>query len=825
MHNQGGSIALRISAGSLLIILLCLSASCIPNVTADKAAEHTPLMFRADPSHSGMNDDGGITPVETLVWMNISGDRVYSSPAVVDGVVYIGSDDNNVYAFDAETGTEVWTFETGGRVLTSPAVVGGVVYIGSYDKNLYALESYTGNALWTFPMDGWVTADPVVADGVVYSGSLGDKLYAVNTTTGEEIWSVSLGEDYSVASSPAVCGGVVYVGGGGGLLHALNATDGSEIWNFTSGYGISSSPSIDDGKVFYSSWDKIVYALDASNGAMLWNFTTGGSGEMDSSPAVAYGVVYIGGCDNNVYALDALTGEEIWHFSTGNVVYSSPTYANDVVYVGSWDGKMYAIDALTGEEIWHFSTGDPIFSSPAVAKGIVYFGSLDHSIYAVGQPPDSPPVADFTANETFGLVPMTVQFTDSSTGQGLSYQWDFGDGTANSTEQNPVYTYTVGGTYDVTLTVGNNAGSSTLWKEGYITAMEPMPPIGGDPAYFMIHSNVDGAEVYFNGDWYAGTIENGTLLVETCTTCTPVWMYTVKKCGYFSLTQENDVFPGKDQTVHLYANLTAPKEPLIADFSANVTEASAPPLHVRFLGSHVGIAESWNWSFGDGTYSEEEEPAHTYTEFGNYTVSLTLSNSACQEDTMVKENFIRIAEKPPFAAGFTLSSSGGPAPFSVRCTDSSSGNPTRIVYDFGDGFMVMGPDSSHTYRSAGTYTITQTVAKFDPATRSTLKSTATKQVEVFKVFPLGPLAGFSASPVTGSAPLTVTFTDESLGDPTFFIYNTGDGFRLMGANPTYTYRTPGIYTVTQKVMKIDPISRQILSDVLVKENLIHVTAG
>lgn len=1220
MHNQGGSIALRSNAGSLLIIILFLSASCIHTVTADRAADHTPLMFRADPWHSGMNDDGGTMPDGILKWSYETGNRVYSSPAIVDGVVYYGSDDNRIYALDAETGEEVWTYTTGGRVLTSPAVAGGIVYAGSYDNSLYALDKDTGTMLWSFPMESWVTVDPVVADGVIYCGGLMDPLYAIDAVTGVEIWNVTLGvsDNPSVDSSPAVAEGILYVAGNETTLYALDVTDGSEIWNFTPGNKISSSPSVAEGMVYISSWDKNIYALNATTGSQVWSYMTGGDGEMTSSPAVAYGMVYVGSGDNNVYALDALTGEKIWNFTTGSVVYSSPTYANDVVYVGSWDHRLYALDALTGEKIWDFETGDPIFSSPSVADGNVFFGSLDNRFYAVGsgggttnlmlgklapafyenasvmnytlfyrnsgnlpavdvvlgdhlppsvdfvsatgnpvydtiartvtwdlgivdqnasgsetitvlipssvpcgtilnntaeiattspesryddnvataetllvarfvpsgtispavpgpwgtssvnwhdqvtftfnqsfcppetpasivihikdggpdiaapmtggpqywyyttmfyprygpaevtyqtpgcslsaitfpiyiepagyvydlksgrriggaevylQRPDkdgnwvnvptglaSPPMnpdqnplvtntagqyqwdleegtyrvyveaegyspaagtmvntppglsvmnvgllpttgtiwvgseptgaeifldrgdtgsvtnhrlegvgtgehmvgltlegyqdfqanvtviagetaviqatlapltveADFTANETFGLVPMTVLFTDSSTGQGLSYQWDFGDGTANSTEQNPVHTYTWGGTYDVALTVGNNASSSTLMKEGYITVMEPMPPIGGDPAYFMIHSNVDGAEVYFNGDWYAGTIENGTLLVETCTTCTPVWMYTVKKCGYFSLTQENDEYPGKDQTVHLYANLTAPKEPLIADFSANVTEAYAPPLTVRFLGSPVGVVESWNWSFGDGTYSEEVDPAHTYTEFGNYTVTLTISNSACQEDTMVKEDFIRIAEKPPFAAGFLLSSSEGPAPFSVRCTDSSIGDPTRIVYDFGDGFMVMGLDASHTYRSAGTYTITQTVAKFDPATRLTLKSTAAKQVEVFKVLPLGPLAGFSASPLTGSAPLTVTFTDESLGDPTFYIYDTGDGFRLMGANPTYTYRTPGIYTVTQKVMKIDPRSRQILGDTLVKENLILVTAG
>ena len=825
MHNQGGSASLRAGAGLLFIVCLWACALSVPSVYADRAANHTPTMFRADPWHSGMNDDGGITPIDTLIWMNISGDRIYSSPAVVDDVIYIGSDDYNVYALDAETGAEIWTYTTGGRVLTSPAVANGVVYIGSYDNNLYALDQETGTFLWSFSMRGWVTADPVVMDGVVYSGSLTDKFYAIDAFTGAELWNASLGEYPSIDSSPAVADGVLYVTGGQTILYALDASNGAEVWNFTRGSVISSSPSVADSILYVSSWDKNVYALDALTGEEIWTFPTGGDAEMASSPAVAYGVVYIGSCDNNLYALDALTGEKNWNFTTGSVVYSSPTYANDVVYVGSWDGNMYAVDALTGEEIWRYQTGGPVYSSPAVASGIVYFGSLDGNIYAVGQSPNAPPFADFTANETFGLVPMTVQFTDSSTGQELSCQWDFGDGTANSTEQNPVHTYTVGGTYDVALTVSNNAGSSTLMKEGYITAMEPIPPVGGEKAYYMIHSNVDGAEVYFNGDWYEGTIENGTLLVQTCTSCTPVWSYTIKKCGYFPLTQENHEFPGKDETIHLYANLTAPKEPLIADFSANVTEASAPPLTVLFTSSHIGVAGSWNWSFGDGTYSEEEDPVHTYTALGNYTVSLTLFNSACQNNTMEKVHFIRIRERPPFFADFSVNPGFGPAPMTVRCTDMSTGDPTRIVYDFGDGFKTMGRDATHTYRSPGTYTLTQTIAKFDAVTRSTEKSTATRQVEVIKVIPVGPFAAFSASPVTGSAPLTVTFKDESLGQAAFFIYDTGDNFRAIGREVTYTYRNPGTYTVSLKVMKIDTRTGRIQSDIEIKEDLITVTAG
>ena len=78
-----------------------------------------------------------------------------SSPAVVNGVVYIGSRDDNLYALNASTGAKLWSFTTGGEVIASPAVANGVVYIGSYNQNtndgtMYALDARTGALLWSF---------------------------------------------------------------------------------------------------------------------------------------------------------------------------------------------------------------------------------------------------------------------------------------------------------------------------------------------------------------------------------------------------------------------------------------------------------------------------------------------------------------------------------------------------------------------------------------------------------------------------------------------------------------------------------------------------
>ena len=110
--------------------------------------------------------------------------RMRSSPAVVNGVVYVGSDDKNLYALDATSGALLWKYTTGGSVSSSPAVANGVVYFGSYDNNTYALDATSGALLWKYTTGNRVSSSPAVANGVVYVGSWDNNLYALDAATG-----------------------------------------------------------------------------------------------------------------------------------------------------------------------------------------------------------------------------------------------------------------------------------------------------------------------------------------------------------------------------------------------------------------------------------------------------------------------------------------------------------------------------------------------------------------------------------------------------------------------------------------------------------------
>ena len=134
----------------------------------------------------GVNGMGALNAITcSVLWSYTAGGTVtYSSPAVVNGVIYFGSDGGNVYALNASNGTLLWSYTNGGVVQSSPAVANGVVYIGSDDNNLYALNASTGAQLWSYTTGGSVESSPVVANGVVYVGSDDGNLYAFGLTGG-----------------------------------------------------------------------------------------------------------------------------------------------------------------------------------------------------------------------------------------------------------------------------------------------------------------------------------------------------------------------------------------------------------------------------------------------------------------------------------------------------------------------------------------------------------------------------------------------------------------------------------------------------------------
>src|ERR1700744_6197894 len=130
--------------------LICIS---IPVLCGASSAQNAP-MFRNDLAHSGIYAAPGVPVFHRVKWAFHTGGEVVSSPAVFDGVVYVGSNDGKLYAIDQQTGTQKWSFAAKSRIPSSPAVSGGLVYFPSYDGNFYAVDAATGQQRWKFADPG-----------------------------------------------------------------------------------------------------------------------------------------------------------------------------------------------------------------------------------------------------------------------------------------------------------------------------------------------------------------------------------------------------------------------------------------------------------------------------------------------------------------------------------------------------------------------------------------------------------------------------------------------------------------------------------------------
>jgi outer membrane protein assembly factor BamB len=374
---------------AIICVLLSIATfSTVALVSEPGSASEDWPMYRHDPSHTGYTTAAGPTTPNVLWNFSTSGNPVDSSPAVVDGKLYVGSENGNIYCLDVQTGRQIWVnFTNTSPIRSSPAVSNGFLYVCDENGLLYCLDAQTGEVNWTFSMGAGGSSSPTVADGYVYFSSSSEYLYCLDASTGRAVWSFYItrlepsieGTEWSEASrasastSPAIVDGRVYVGGSN--LYCLDAGSGSLIWSYP--IVVACAPTVSEEKVYFSSWAGNAYCLDADTGEKVWN-QSNIVGWSRSGPSVADGRVYFGGL---IYCLNASNGKEIWHYSTGDIsADSAPIVAGEYAYFGTSHGGYenictYCVNAATGEYVW--KSAPPFSSSPAVVDGVLYVSGGD----------------------------------------------------------------------------------------------------------------------------------------------------------------------------------------------------------------------------------------------------------------------------------------------------------------------------------------------------------------------------------------------------------------------------------------------------------------
>jgi PKD repeat protein len=269
----------------------------------------------------------------------------------------------------------------------------------------------------------------------------------------------------------------------------------------------------------------------------------------------------------------------------------------------------------------------------------------------------------------------------------------------------------------------------------------------------------------------------------------PVHIYELPGVYTVSLTVA-DINGATDTETREACIIVSPEGEIVANFLA-VPLSGQAPLTVQFTDISTGDPTMWSWDFGDGTRDMVASPSHLYQNPGTYTVTLTASNHEGVSDTETKIDYITVTGSGTLSADFTGTPTSGNVPLSVYFTDKSTGTPSSWSWDFGDGQTDTRKDTVHIYNQPGLYTVALTVMD-----NNGTKSATQKEAYISVLTPGELIADFTAEPTSGTVPLKVQFTDTSVGIPTLWSWDFGDGTSDIVANPVHVYENAGNYTAT-----------------------------
>jgi len=328
------------------------------------------------------------------------GGLIEMPPAVALGRIVFGTHRGFVVASSLESGRELWRTRLGTCIASSPAVRNGIVYLGwagtapcqrkkDREGGVVALDLVTGRVLWKYHT-GNVESSPAIVGSTLYFS-------AFRTRHDSTVYAMRLGRDRrmlcslrvgsKIASSPAVIGSTLYVSAYDRHLYALDSSTCALRWK-TSAFdndlstrlllgvrslvkkgswtetGYYATPAVAYQRVFLGTIDGVFTAFDAHTGQPRWSRQLGGS--VYGSAAIWHEVVYVGTTDGVFHALSARTGREFWKRDLGGGISGSATVTNRRVYVATFARETFALNARTGAIEWRFPDGR---YSPLVVAG------------------------------------------------------------------------------------------------------------------------------------------------------------------------------------------------------------------------------------------------------------------------------------------------------------------------------------------------------------------------------------------------------------------------------------------------------------------------
>jgi outer membrane protein assembly factor BamB len=329
---------------------------------------------------------GGATGPGSMAWAFTTGNQVLANPGVGNGVAYVGSKDNYVYAVNAATGKQVWKTQLG-WVTAAPEVVGDMLCVATTTGQFSALHVASGAAAWQQETDvaaafkrSWASdGDTVILPSVT------QPLQAYDVASGSIERTFGTQSQYT-GGIIAAANGVLYALDESGALQAFQISTGASLWNalaFSSGAGTTGTGLVvSDGAIYVATDSGTLYSLNAATGHSNWSYVAGGT--LLSDPVAADGMVYVVDDGGTLHAVSAASGKQAWTHLAASSGEIGPVVSGGTLYV-STGLALQALDAKSGDAVWSYTppNSGAFASTPAAAGGLVFIGSTNDNLYAI----------------------------------------------------------------------------------------------------------------------------------------------------------------------------------------------------------------------------------------------------------------------------------------------------------------------------------------------------------------------------------------------------------------------------------------------------------
>ncbi|MBI4647087.1 MAG: PKD domain-containing protein [Bacteroidia bacterium] len=613
--------------------------------------------------------------------------------------------------------------------------------------DFYNWSDDQSNAFWDFG-DGNTSSEINPSHTYASEGSYPVSLTVTTTACGPNTYTdtvtVGAGIYFEAYPSSACPGEEIY-------FYNYSANPANSLWNFGDG-------------AYSNQIDPVhTYTADGNYTVTLTVNNSCGSGSYSSVISISSGI--IPQADMYVYPDTSCPGDEITFY--------------DMSY-GNITGRLWNFgDGTTSAQQWVYHSYNNVGIYPVTLTVTNICGNSDSVTNNIVVTNTQMPVADFYSYPETVCPGEQVSFYDYSIGTIVSWHWNFGDGGA-SNQQWTSHSYDSAGIYTVVLTVTNSCGNADSIAKT-INVDNLQAPVAD--MYLYPDSVCPGEQVSFYDMSYGNIVSWHWDFGDGATSSQQWTYYSYSSIGNYSVVLTVTNICGNSDTASRTVVVSNTQFPT-ADFYF-YPDSVCPAEAVNFYDYSWGDIVSRLWEFGDGTTSSSAYPVHAYSAIGNYNVTLTVTNSCGNSNSIIK--IVTVSNTiSPYADFYMYPETACPGD-AISFYDYSWGNIVSRLWDFGDDYTSTSQSPIHIYTSTGIYNVTLTVSNYCGVSNS-----ITQTVTITNS--LSPTADFYFYPETVCPNEPISFENYSY-DYIFSLWDFGDSTTSTQNSPQHSYGSAGAYTV------------------------------